>query len=306
MKLVPQKEIIQRLQKKMPGVCILEKEPMRNHTSFKIGGPADLFFIPQNKEEIAYAIELCKKYDFPFYIMGNGSNLLVSDQGYRGMIIQVYKNMSDVKIEGERVWAEAGILLSTLSKKIVAAHLAGFEFASGIPGTLGGGLYMNAGAYDGEIKFIVESVEVIDTMGQYIILRNKDMKFEYRNSILQRTPYIVTAASLHLKKGNKEDIITKIRDFTERRKTKQPLEYPSAGSTFKRPKGFYAGKLIMDSGLRGYQIGGAQVSEKHCGFIINKGNATAEDVKTLIQFIQKQVKEKFDVLLEPEVRFLGE
>jgi len=302
---VRQQEIMQRLQQEMPGTCILQKEPMKKHTSFKIGGPADLFFIPRNKEEITLAIGLCKEYDFPFYIMGNGSNLLVSDEGYPGMIIQIYKNMSQVKIEGEKVWAEAGILLSTLSKKIVDEGLAGFEFASGIPGTLGGALYMNAGAYDGEMKLIVDSVEVLDDKGKCMTLRNEEMKFGYRTSILHHSPYIAIGASLQLAKGDKTCILGKVEDFTERRKTKQPLEYPSAGSAFKRPEGFYAGKLIMDTGLRGYRIGGAQVSEKHCGFIINVGDATAKDVKALISFVQEQVFEKFGVQLEPEVRMLG-
>ncbi|NMA82262.1 MAG: UDP-N-acetylmuramate dehydrogenase [Epulopiscium sp.] len=301
-----QEEIIQRLQQKVHSHCILVKEPMKNHTSFKIGGPADLFIIPESQDQLIHAVATCKELQVPYYIMGNGSNLLVSDKGYRGVIIQVYKNLSHFTIEGETVWAESGILLSTLSKKILAAELEGFEFASGIPGTLGGALYMNAGAYGGEMKDIVEAVHLINEQGGAMILSNEEMEFGYRRSILQEKSYIVTAAKMKLKKGDPKAIIEKMQDFTERRKTKQPLEYPSAGSAFKRPEGFFAGKLVMDAGLRGYRIGGAQVSEKHCGFIINTGDATAQDVKALLLYVQDKVFEKFGVQLEPEVRMIGE
>lgn len=281
-------------------------EPMKNHTSFKIGGPADVFISPRTIEEVRSAVGICRKNKIPFYIMGNGSNLLVKDKGFRGVIIQIYKNLSEVKIEENEVWAESGILLSALSKKIMAKSLTGFEFASGIPGTLGGAIYMNAGAYGGEIKQVFVSADIMDEEGKILTLSNEEMNLGYRSSILQKKEYIVLNAKLKFQKGNIEEIQERINYLTEQRTTKQPLNIPSAGSTFKRPEGYYAGKLIMDAGLRGYSIGGAQVSEKHCGFIINKENATAEDVLNLIKHIQNTIKEKFGVSMDTEVRVIGE
>jgi UDP-N-acetylmuramate dehydrogenase len=300
------KEIASLMQKCIPSQCIKFSEPMNKHTSFKVGGPADVFITPQNTKQLLFAINSCKEQGIPFYIMGNGSNLLVRDKGYRGVIIQVYKNISQVKIEGEYVWAEAGVLLSSLANRLLNENLSGFEFASGIPGTLGGAIYMNAGAYGGEMKQIVRAATVLDEKGKQKVLDVDELSLGYRTSVIQKKGYTVLSARLKLKKGNKEEIGRKIQELTVQRVTKQPLEMPSAGSTFKRPQGYYAGKLILDSGLRGSTIAGAQVSEKHCGFVVNRGNATAKDILHLIAHIQSTVKEKFNVDMEPEVRVIGE
>lgn len=284
---------------------ILIEEPMSKHTSFKIGGPVDFFLLPRTIEQLKESIDICKQNHIPYYIMGNGSNLLVKDGGFRGVIIQVYKNLSNLHINGEIVEAEAGILLSTLSKKVCKVELAGFEFASGIPGTLGGAVCMNAGAYGGEINDVILSATVIDDKGDIITIEKDDLELGYRTSIIQKNNFIVVSAKLKLKKGNMNEINAIMDDLTDKRTTKQPLEMPSAGSTFKRPVGHFAGKLIMDAGLRGYRIGDAQVSEKHCGFIVNLGNATAKNVLDLIEHIQEEVKSQFQVVLEPEVRIIG-
>lgn len=285
---------------------ILIDEPMKKHTSFKIGGPADFFVRPADKEELKKVIQICKVQNIPYYIIGNGSNLLVRDKGFRGVIIQIYDNMAEAKIEGTTVYAQAGILLSRLSKMILAESLTGFEFAHGIPGTLGGAVYMNAGAYGGEIKDVVRYSTVIDQEGNIFKMDKEALQLDYRMSEVQKRGYIVLDACLDLAKGNYDDIKGAIDELTFKRTSKQPLDLPSAGSTFKRPTGYFAGKLIMDAGLRGHKIGGAQVSEKHCGFVVNAGNATAEDVLHLIQFIQTKVKEQFGVDMEPEVRIIGE
>jgi UDP-N-acetylmuramate dehydrogenase len=285
---------------------IRQNEMMHLHTSFKIGGPADFFVIPKSIEKLVNTIKICTREKIPYYIIGNGSNLLVTDKGFRGVIIQIYKNFDEIKIVGERVYAQAGVLLSKLSKKIYEAGLEGFEFASGIPGTLGGAVFMNAGAYGGEMKDIVESVTVVTHQGDLIDLPKEALDLDYRSSILQKEDYVALSITLQLKKGDRETIKRNLEELTNRRKAKQPLDLPSAGSTFKRPEGHYAGKLIMESGLSGYTIGDAQVSEKHCGFVVNKGNATCEDVLQLIEHIQKVVKQGFGVELEPEVKLLGE
>lgn len=285
---------------------VMFNEPMSNHTSFRIGGPADVFVIPKSRDKLLSVLELCKKLNIPYYVIGNGSNLLVRDGGFRGVIIQILKELSDVKITDTKVYAEAGILLSKLSKIICEAGLEGFEFAAGIPGTLGGAVYMNAGAYDGEMKQIVESVEAIDSKGQIVTLLPDELEFGYRTSAIAKKGYIVLSATLQLAYGDKEKIREKIEHLNYLRKSKQPLEMPSAGSTFKRPEGYFAGKLIMDSGLRGYSIGDAQVSEKHCGFVVNKGNATCKDVLALIKHIQDTVRDNAGIELEPEVRIIGE
>lgn len=286
---------------------LLFDEPMKDHTSFKIGGPADLFYIPHKVEHIKAMIDYCKSEGISYYIIGNGSNLLVGDKGYRGVVIQVYKNLSHVNIdENGNVYAEAGVLLSKLSKLIYNASLKGFEFASGIPGTLGGAVFMNAGAYGGEIKDVLVDATVLSHEGEFRELRNEELELAYRHSVLMERGDIVVSANLKLENGSSDEIKAIMDDLNGRRKDKQPLDKPSAGSTFKRPVGYYAGKLIMDAGLRGYQIGGAQVSEKHCGFVINTGDATSADVLALIKYIQKEVKEQFDVELEPEVRMIGE
>ncbi|MCT4598499.1 MAG: UDP-N-acetylmuramate dehydrogenase [Vallitalea sp.] len=301
-----EKDIILELEKNINKENIFQDEIMAKHTTFKIGGEADVFIRPSDVSELSHAIKICKKYKIPYYVIGNGSNILVKDNGFRGVIIQIYKNFNYVEIIDDTIVAGAGILLSKLSKKIADESLEGFEFASGIPGTLGGAIYMNAGAYGGDMSSVLVSVDVIDNKGNIITLTKDELKLGYRTSIIQETNYIILKAILKCKKGNKDDISSIINDLNNRRRTKQPLEFPSAGSTFKRPVGYYAGKLIMDSDLRGYSIGNAQVSEKHCGFIINKGDAKADDVIKLIHHVTNTVKDKYNVTLETEVRIIGE
>lgn len=282
------------------------KEPMSKHTTFRIGGPADFYLCPHSTKEVQQAVQICKEENLPYFILGNGSNLLVSDKGYRGVIIQLWKNFSDISVKGCCITAKAGALLSKVAAEALEAGLTGMEFASGIPGTIGGAVFMNAGAYGGEMKDIIKEVKVLDDQGEVRVLSNEEMKLGYRTSIVKEKGYTVLSAVLELKKGEPSVIRETMEDLKNRRTSKQPLDMPSAGSTFKRPEGYFAGKLIMDSGLRGFSVGGAQVSEKHCGFVVNKGGATAEDVTVLIREVQRRVKEKFGVELETEVRFLGE
>lgn len=298
--------IIHLLEKKINREYIIEDEMMNKHTTFKVGGPADLYVIPRSEEELVYAIEVCKSENVPYYVIGNGSNLLVTDKGFRGVIIEVYRQMSDITVEGNCITAYAGALLSKIANTALEHGLTGLEFAHGIPGTLGGAVTMNAGAYDGEMKQVLESATVIDDKGQVRTLSSDELELEYRKSIISRLGYTVIKATMRLEDGDKEAISAKMKDLMQRRRDKQPLEYPSAGSTFKRPVGHFAGKLIMDAGLRGYQLGGAQVSEKHCGFVINKDHATCQDILDLIHYIQEEVKSKFDVQIEPEVKMIGE
>ena len=286
--------------------CVLVDEPMKKHTTFRIGGPADCFICPDTKEKLSQVLTLCREEGIPFFILGNGSNLLVSDQGYRGVIIQIYKNFQQTDIEGEHIRAGAGILLSRLASLAAGAGLTGLEFASGIPGTLGGAVFMNAGAYGGEMKDVLTGVTVLDQEGRFCHLKAEELQLGYRTSLVKEKGWIVTEAELKLAPGDPEKIRERMEELKEARCSKQPLEFPSAGSTFKRPEGFFAGKLIMDAGLRGLRVGGAMVSEKHCGFVINAGDATADDVRCLMGQIQDAVWDKFQVHLEPEVRFLGE
>ena len=285
---------------------ILIDEPMSRHTTFRVGGPADFFVTPKAKEEVRDVIRICKEAGMPYYIIGNGSNLLVSDAGYRGVIVQIYKEMNEVSVEGDLVKAQAGALLSGIAAKALAAELTGFEFASGIPGTIGGACVMNAGAYGGEMKDVLESVTVLTGEGKIIELGRNELELGYRTSVIAKKGYIVLGAVLKLERGDGEKIKAYMDELKEKRVTKQPLEYPSAGSTFKRPEGYFAGKLIQDSGLKGFTIGGAQVSEKHSGFVINKGNATAADVMELIRQVTAKVKEDTGVTMEPEVKQIGE
>ena len=285
---------------------ILIDEPMSRHTTFRVGGPADFFVTPKAKEEVRDVIRICKEAGMPYYIIGNGSNLLVSDAGYRGVIVQIYKEMNEVKVEGDLVKAQAGALLSGIAAKALGAELSGFEFASGIPGTIGGACVMNAGAYGGEMKDVLESVTVLTGEGKIIELGRNELELGYRTSVIAKKGYIVLGAVLKLERGDGEKIKTYMDELKEKRVTKQPLEYPSAGSTFKRPEGYFAGKLIEDAGLRGFQVGGAQVSEKHCGFVINRDHATAADIKELMRQVQIRVKENSGVDLEPEVKRLGD
>ncbi len=300
-----QQHIIEVLQQKISPESIQLNVSMSKHTTFRVGGLADVFVTPKTEEELKAAIRLCHEEQIPFYILGNGSNLLVDDEGFRGVVIQVYKNLSAIEVEGNTLTAYAGVLLSKLANTALEHELTGLEFAHGIPGTLGGAIMMNAGAYDGEMKQVVTNATVITLEGEVVELTKEELAFGYRTSSLQHNPAIVLKATIELEKGDKQAIQDKMKDFMGRRKDKQPLEYPSAGSTFKRPEGHFAGKLIMDSGLRGYSIGGAQVSEKHCGFVINTGEATCKEILALIEHVQKTVKEQFDVTLETEIKRLG-
>lgn len=284
---------------------VLMQEPMSKHTTFRVGGPADMLIRP-GKDALPAIIKLCRQYGESYCIIGNGSNLLVGDAGIRGLVIETVSKEQDIRVEGDRILAGAGMLLSKTAH-IAAEHgLTGMEFAAGIPGTIGGAVVMNAGAYGGEMKDIIETVVVIDAEGNEKELPVEELELGYRSSCILRKGYIVKQAVLRLTTGNTVDIKARMEELKEQRVAKQPLEYPSAGSTFKRPEGYFAGKLIMDAGLRGYQVGGAQVSEKHCGFVINKGGATAQDICTLMQEVSKEVQRQFGVTLEPEVKMIGE
>ncbi|MCT4583536.1 MAG: UDP-N-acetylmuramate dehydrogenase [Peptostreptococcaceae bacterium] len=284
---------------------ILLNEPMKNHTSFKVGGPANMLLEPQSKEEISQIIKYLNKNDLKYFVIGNGSNLLIKDGGLDLVVIKIGEKFSDFKINKNKVISKSGALLSVLSKSILKHSLKGFEFASGIPGSLGGAVYMNAGAYGGEMKDIVSKVTVVDKTGEIIVLDSADLGFEYRKSIIASNDYIVVEVELELEEGKYEEIKEYMDELTLKRTTKQPLDMPSAGSTFKRPQGYYAGKLIEDTGLRGLYHRGAQVSEKHCGFVVNKDNANAKDILTLIDIIKSAVYDKFKVKLEEEVRIIG-
>ena len=300
------KNLYQKLTEWMPEERVKKEEPMRLHTTFRVGGPADLFVSPNSVEEVCKVTALCREEGVPYYIMGNGSNLLVSDQGFRGVIIQFYKEMNAVSVEGTVLRAQAGALLSAVANRALLESLTGFEFAAGIPGTLGGACVMNAGAYGGEMKDVLKTVTVLTQEGEVLTLSNEELELGYRTSVIARKHYIVLEAEIALSEGKKEEIQAVMDDLKERRITKQPLEYPSAGSTFKRPEGYFAGKLIQDAGLRGFQVGGAQVSEKHCGFVINKDHATAAEIAELIRQVSEKVEAQFGVKLEPEVKRLGE
>lgn len=295
-----------KLNQIIPDVVFLLNEPMKNHTSFRIGGPADLIIFPNSERQIMETIKLAKSQSIPYYIIGNGTNLLVRDSGIRGIVIQINDKFNRINVDGHFIEAQAGTLLSAVSRRAVKEGLKGLEFASGIPGTVGGGVVMNAGAYGGEMKDVVYSVSVIDENGQIKELKNDELKLGYRSSIIKEKNYIVVNVKFKLENGNINESTMVINELTKKRKEKQPLNYPSAGSVFKRPTGYYAGKLIQDAGLKGFTVGGAQVSELHSGFIINKDNATADDVLNLIKIIQQKVDEKFNVHLTPEIKIIGE
>lgn len=280
-------------------------EPMRNHTTFRVGGPAKYFVTPENNEQIKNLVDYLRTNAIEYYITGNGSNLLVSDEGYDGVIINIAKKHSNIYIKDNMIVAEAGALLSRIGKVALEHELTGFEFATGIPGCIGGAVVMNAGAYGGELKDCLVECKVIDKNGNIIILSNKELELEYRDSIISKEGYIVLEATIQLQEGNRTDIESRLKELAFQRKSKQPLEYPSAGSTFKRPTGYFAGKLIEDCGLRGYRVGDMAVSEKHCGFVINLGNATAKDFMELTDNVKEKVKENFDVDLSLEVKLLG-
>ncbi len=281
------------------------QESMAAHTTFRVGGPADCLVELENTEQLQKVQRYLNLVEMPYVVLGNGSNVLVSDEGYRGVVLQIGSRMNRILVEGNYIKAQAGALLSQVARVAMEHGLTGMEFASGIPGTVGGGVVMNAGAYGGEMSQVVTKVTVVNTEGEILELENETMEFGYRYSTIRNLPFVVTEVSFELKPGEKEKIKATMDELTVKRREKQPLEYPSAGSTFKRPEGHFAGALIMDAGLRGFQIGGAKVSDKHCGFVINAGDATAKDIMNLIREVQARVKEKFQVDLEPEVVFLG-
>lgn len=286
---------------------VLVNENMRNHTTFKVGGPADIFVKPKDKKEAAEIVRLLLENKIPYYVIGNGSNLLVSDKGYRGCIICMSEGMDFIEIDDNIITAGAGAILSKVCNMAMESSLSGLVFASGIPGSVGGAIYMNAGAYGGEMKDVVKEVELLNSAtGEIKIVPGADMGFAYRTSIVKNSPYIVLSAKFELMSADREEIKSQMNELSAKRREKQPLEYPSAGSTFKRPEGYFAGKLIEDANLKGYRVGGACVSQKHSGFVVNDNNATCEDIITLIRDVRRIVNEKFGVLLEPEVCMLGE
>jgi UDP-N-acetylmuramate dehydrogenase len=298
-------EFVQELKQHIVQGTVLEQEPMGRHTTFQVGGPADIFAEPGSREEVSYAVKAARREGVPFFVTGNGSNLLVADDGFRGMIIHIGKNMSHITVVDDEIEAGAGASLAKLARTALSHGLTGMEFAAGIPGSLGGAVVMNAGAYNCEMKDILATVDVLTPEGDLITLPARDLDLSYRHSNILEKGYIVLAARMKLLPGNPEAIRGRMDELAMARKEKQPLDYPSAGSTFKRPKGYFAGKLIQDAGLKGYRVGGAMVSEKHSGFVINVGGAEAEEIRFLIRQVRMKVYRQFGVMLEPEVRFLG-
>ncbi len=298
--------IFDDIEKIVPKENILFNEPMSRHTTFRVGGAAKCLIKINNKEQLKKLVPYLQITGQKYFILGNGSNLLVGDRGYSGIVVKLDDGNGSITVEGERMKVSAGTLLGKAAMEAKENSLTGMEFASGIPGTIGGAIVMNAGAYGGEMKQIVESVEVMNREGEILVLDNDTMEFGYRTSVIKSRPFVILETVLALKKGDKEEIGAKMEELAKQRREKQPLEYASAGSTFKRPEGYFAGKLIMDAGLRGFSIGGARVSEKHCGFVINSGNATAADIREVIEEVQQCVKAKFGVALEREVIYLGD
>ena len=299
------KAVVEALTKYASEENVFLLEPLSAHTTFRVGGPADCLIEIQGTEQLCKIQSYLTKVGVPFFVLGNGSNLLVSDDGYRGVILRVGNHMNKVSVTGNRLTVGAGARLTQVAKLAAKQGLSGLEFAAGIPGTVGGGVVMNAGAYGGEMSQVVSRVTVVNKEGELLELDNETMEFGYRKSTIKNQSFIVTEVAFDLQQKAGDEIFAKMEDFNQRRREKQPLEYPSAGSTFKRPEGYFAGELIMKAGLRGFQLGGAQVSEKHCGFVINKGNATAADIMKVICHVQECVYERFQVRLEPEVIFLG-
>ena len=289
----------------VPEEDILTEEPMSRHTTFRIGGEAACFIRISSEEQLRKLIPYFENVGVEYFVLGRGSNLLVGDKGYPGVILQISDACQQIEAEGNRLQVQAGAALSKVALFAMERGLEGLEFAAGIPGTVGGGVVMNAGAYGGEMKQVVESVRVLSSEGEILTLDNDTMEFGYRTSIIRNRNFTVLSVTFRLREGNREEIRARIEDFQKRRMEKQPLNYPSAGSTFKRPEGYFAGKLIMDAGLRGFQIGDARVSDKHCGFVVNVGKATARDVTDVIEEVQEKVRERFGVSLEREVIYLG-
>ncbi len=298
-------QFFENLETIMDRDCIFQKEMMKNHTTFRVGGPADVLLKPKGAE-LGNVIKLCGQEGVPFCVIGNGSNLLVGDKGIRGVVIEMASGDAPIRIAGDTLRASAGAMLSKAASAAAEAGLSGLEFAAGIPGTVGGAIVMNAGAYGGEIKDVLESVRVIGKHGEEKELAAGELGLGYRKSNLPDSRYIVTEAVMRLARGERGAILEKMNALKEQRREKQPLEHPSAGSTFKRPEGHFAGQLIMEAGLRGYQVGGARISDKHCGFVINCGEATALDILRLIQEVTEKVERRSGITLEPEVRLLGE
>lgn len=298
-------QFLTELQNVMGGSGIFMEEPMKKHTTFRVGGPADVLVQP-DETALAAILALCRQYYVPYSFIGNGSNLLVGDKGIRGVVIEMTDPMGNIEVHGTKITAQAGAMLSKIANTAASNGLGGMEFAAGIPGSVGGAVVMNAGAYGGEMKDIIEKVYVLDENGAQLELDRDALDFGYRHSCIPKKKYIVTKVVLELVPRDEAEIRSEMKELNEKRAEKQPLQYPSAGSTFKRPEGYFAGKLIMDAGLRGYQVGDAQVSEKHCGFVINKGDATAADICQLMQDVSDKVQAQFGVVLEPEVKMIGE
>ena len=298
-------QFLTELQNVMGGSGIFMEEPMKKHTTFRVGGPADVLVQP-DETALAAILALCRQYHVSYSFIGNGSNLLVGDKGIRGVVIEMTDPMGNIEVDGTKITAQAGAMLSKIANTAASNGLGGMEFAAGIPGSVGGAVVMNAGAYGGEMKDIIEKVYVLDENGAQLELDRDALDLGYRHSCIQEKKYIVTKVVLELVPRNEAEIRSEMKELNEKRAEKQPLQYPSAGSTFKRPEGYFAGKLIMDAGLRGYQVGGAQVSEKHCGFVINKGDATAADICQLMRDVSDKVQAQFGVVLEPEVKMIGE
>ena len=306
MDLQSNQKFVDEIRSRMAPEHILLNEPMKDHTTFRIGGPADCLILPASMEDVAFVFQCLKRHDIPFVILGNGSNVLVLDKGIRGAVIKFNSPISTIRKEKNTLTAGAGALLRDVSEFAAENSLSGMEFACGIPGSIGGAVFMNAGAYDGEMKNIVSAVRAISPKGEIVQFAANELDFGYRHSIFQENGCAICEVDLTLAPGNAEEIKEKIAGFTERRESKQPLEMTSAGSTFKRPEGHYAGTLIEQTGLKGFTVGGAQVSDKHAGFVVNAGDATAKDVLELIRQVQDRVFEKHHVKLFPEVRILGE
>lgn len=298
-------QFLTELQNVMGGSGIFMEEPMKKHTTFRVGGPADVLVQP-DETALAAILALCRQYHVSYSFIGNGSNLLVGDKGIRGVVIEMTDPMGNIEVDGTKITAQAGAMLSKIANTAASNGLGGMEFAAGIPGSVGGAVVMNAGAYGGEMKDIIERVYVLDENGAQLELDRDALDLGYRHSCIPEKKYIVTKVVLELVPRNEAEIRSEMKELNEKRAEKQPLQYPSAGSTFKRPEGYFAGKLIMDAGLRGYQVGGAQVSEKHCGFVVNKGDATAADICQLMRDVSDKVQAQFGVVLEPEVKMIGE
>ncbi|MGN0348949.1 MAG: UDP-N-acetylmuramate dehydrogenase [Roseburia sp.] len=298
-------QFLEQLRSIIDAEQICEMEPMSKHTTFRVGGPADVLVLSQ-EDQLSRILRLCREWQEPYLMIGNGSNLLVGDKGIRGLVLKLISKDEGISVDDTRLCVDAGILLPKVARVAAEHGLTGMEFAAGIPGSIGGAIVMNSGAYGGEMKDIVSLVHVVDKNGQKKVLSSEDLEFGYRRSCILAKEYIITRVELTLSPGNQDIIFERMGELSKMRKAKQPLEYPSAGSTFKRPEGYFAGKLIMDAGLRGLTVGGAQVSEKHCGFVINTGGASAKDICTLIQKITAEVKRQSGVTLEPEVKLLGE